>query len=82
MRGQLIVFVEGRGFGFLEPVDGGADVFVHVSEFHKAGLGEPVVGQWFNFETELGQGGKVRACDLRKLDQKVAEVEAAYAARE
>ena len=71
-----------RGFDFITPADGGRDVFVHVSAFHRAGLGEPECGEWFSFEVEMdSNSGKTRAADLRKLNQKAAEVEAAYATR-
>lgn len=36
-----------KGFGFIQPVDGGTDVFVHISAVERAGL------------TGLGEGQKV-----------------------
>lgn len=39
-----------KGFGFIEPTEGGGDVFVHVSAVERAGLGGLAEGQKVNFE--------------------------------
>ena len=41
-----------RGFGFIRPDGKSEDVFVHVSEFEKAGLSEPNEGDQVRFEIE------------------------------
>jgi CspA family cold shock protein len=40
-----------KGYGFLKPVDGGFDVYVHVDAVKRAGLAELKEGQMINFET-------------------------------
>ena len=39
-----------KGYGFIQPDDGGADVFVHVSAIERAGMSELNEGQKIGFE--------------------------------
>ena len=39
-----------KGFGFIQPNDGGNDVFVHISAVERAGLTGLAEGQKVNFE--------------------------------
>ncbi|WP_258187274.1 cold shock and DUF1294 domain-containing protein [Variovorax sp. WS11] len=55
-----------RGFGFLEPAQGGEDIFVHVKAF-RARAGRPQVGQLMSFEVELGPQGKKRARNVEPV---------------
>ena len=54
-----------KGFGFIQPEDGGKDVFVHISAVEQAGLGTLKEGQRVSFEvvTERGKSaaGKLQA---------------------
>jgi CspA family cold shock protein len=54
-----------KGYGFIQPDEGGADVFVHISAVQKAGLQSLREGQKISFETEKGRNGKVAAINLR-----------------
>jgi uncharacterized membrane protein YsdA (DUF1294 family)/cold shock CspA family protein len=49
-----------RGFGFIEPAQGGQEVFVHVKALARRGR-RLDVNQRVTFEVELGPGGKKRA---------------------
>lgn len=52
-----------RGFGFIEPVAGGQEIFVHIKAFH--GLRErPRAGQRVTFQVEIGPQGKKRAFNV------------------
>lgn len=52
-----------RGFGFIEPTQGGQEIFVHIKAFH--GLrGRPQTQQRVSFEVELGPQGKKRAAKV------------------
>ncbi len=55
-----------KGFGFIQPDDGGADVFVHISAVESAGLSTLNEGQKLSFEVERNQrSGKMAASRLQ-----------------
>ena len=53
-----------KGFGFIEPDDGGEDAFVHISAVEQAGLSTLQEGQKVNFEIQPGRNGKSSAENL------------------
>jgi len=56
-----------KGFGFIEPSDGGADVFVHISAVERAGLRSLNEGDKVSFELERDRkSGKMSAGQLQK----------------
>jgi CspA family cold shock protein len=55
-----------KGFGFIQPDDGGADVFVHISAVERAGMGSLSENQKVSFELEKDQrSGKMSAGQLQ-----------------
>ncbi len=55
-----------KGFGFIQPNDCGADVFVHISAVERSGLGSLGEGQKVSFELERDQrSGKMSAAQLQ-----------------
>ena len=52
-----------KGYGFVQPDDGGNDVFVHISAVEQAGLTGLAEGQPLEFSL-VERGGKVSATDL------------------
>ena len=57
-----------KGFGFIQPEDGSADVFVHISAVERAGIGNLNEGQKLSFEAVRDpRRGKVSAENLRAL---------------
>jgi CspA family cold shock protein len=54
-----------KGFGFIQPQDGGKDVFVHISAVEQAGLKTLNDGQTVSFELEQGRQGKTSAINLK-----------------
>jgi uncharacterized membrane protein YsdA (DUF1294 family)/cold shock CspA family protein len=65
-EGTLKTWNDERGFGFLEPAQGGEDIFVHVKAF-RARAGRPQIGQLMSFEVELGPQGKKRARNVEPV---------------
>jgi cold shock protein len=57
-----------KGFGFIEPEDGGADVFVHISAVERAGMSSLNEGQKISFEVMPGRDGKSSAENLAAAD--------------
>ena len=53
-----------KGFGFIEPDEGGEDAFVHISALERAGLSTLQEGQKVNFELQPGRNGKSSAENL------------------
>ena len=57
-----------KGFGFIQPDDGGADVFVHISAVERAGLNDLREGQKVSYEiTQDRRSGKSSADQLKAL---------------
>ena len=55
-----------KGFGFIQPDDGGQDVFVHISAVERAGLGTLREGQKVSYEVVPDRrSGKSSADNLR-----------------
>ena len=55
-----------KGYGFIQPDDGGKDVFVHVSALERAGLRSLVEGQKVSFEIQTDRRtGKSSASNLQ-----------------
>jgi CspA family cold shock protein len=55
-----------KGFGFIQPEDGGADVFVHISAVQRAGLPGLNEGQRVSYELQK-ERGKTAAVNLKSL---------------
>ena len=57
-----------KGFGFIQPEDGGTDVFVHISAVERAGLSNLAEGQRVSFEAKVDKmRGKTSAENLQVL---------------
>jgi CspA family cold shock protein len=65
-NGTVKWFNAQKGFGFIQPATGGADVFVHISAVERAGLGSLVEGQSISFEiVKDARTGKSSAGNLK-----------------
>ena len=55
-----------KGFGFVQPDDGGSDVFVHISAVERAGLSGLAEGQKISYESKVDtKRGKSSAENLK-----------------
>ena len=62
--GTVKWFNSTKGFGFIQPDDGGKDVFVHISAVEKAGLRGLNENQKVSFELQE-ERGKTAAVNLK-----------------
>jgi CspA family cold shock protein len=64
--GTVKWFNSTKGFGFIQPDNGGEDAFVHISAVERAGMREIVEGQKLSYELERdNKSGKMSATQLR-----------------
>jgi len=57
-----------KGFGFIQPEDGGKDAFVHVSAIERAGMGDLTEGQKISYELVADKrSGKMSADKLKAV---------------
>ena len=63
--GTVKWFNSQKGYGFIQPDEGGKDVFVHISAVEQAGLSGLNDGQKVTYELEEGRNGKVAASNLK-----------------
>lgn len=64
--GTVKWFNEQKGFGFIQPDDGGKDVFVHISAVERAGLRQLREGQKISYDLETDRRtGRVAAGNLQ-----------------
>jgi len=64
-HGTVKWFNAQKGYGFIQPQDGGKDIFVHISAVEQAGLRTLNDGQQVSFEIEQGRQGKTSAINLQ-----------------
>ena len=62
--GTVKWFNSAKGFGFIQPDDGGKDAFVHISAVERAGLPNLHEGQKVEYELTPGRDGKSSAENL------------------
>ncbi len=67
--GTVKFYSEAKGYGFIIPDGGGADIFVHVSALHRSGLETLEHGSKVSFGTEPDKRGKgPKAIEIRIED--------------
>ena len=66
-QGTVKWFNSQKGFGFIQPDDGGKDVFVHISAVERAGMSNLHEGQKISYEVVADRTGKSSADQLRAV---------------
>lgn len=64
-KGTVKWFNTSKGFGFIAPEDGGADVFVHISAVEASGMTGLADDMPIEYELIEGRDGRQMAGDLR-----------------
>jgi cold shock protein len=66
-NGTVKWFNPTKGYGFIQPENGGSDVFVHISALERAGLSTLNEGQKVSYELATNKG-KTSAANLKLLN--------------
>ncbi len=66
-NGTVKWFNTTKGYGFIEPDDGGKDVFVHISALHQSGIQQLNDGQKVSYEISVSRG-KEAASEIQLAD--------------
>ena len=64
--GTVKFFNTDKGYGFIQPEDGGKDSFVHISAVQAAGMQTLTQDQRVSYEIERGQNGRESAVNLQQ----------------
>ena len=65
-EGTVKFFNNQKGFGFIQPTDGGKDVFVHISAVERAGMSTLNEGQKVSYDV-VSERGKLAASNLQSI---------------
>lgn len=66
-NGKVKWYNQDKGYGFIEPDDGGKDVFLHKSALEKSKISNINDGQSVSYDLENGKNGKISAVNLTLL---------------
>ena len=66
-QGTVKFFNAQKGFGFIQPTDGGQDVFVHISAVERSGMNGLNEGQKISYEIAT-ERGRSAAVNLKSAD--------------
>jgi len=66
-NGKVKWFNASKGFGFIQPEDGGTDVFIHISALERAGLYTLNEGQRIAYDIAANKG-KTSAVNVKLID--------------
>ncbi|NNM77582.1 cold-shock protein [Sphingomonas sp. ID1715] len=65
ITGTVKFFNADKGYGFIQPEDGGTDAFVHISAVERAGMRTLDRDQRVSYELETDRRGKTSAVNLQ-----------------
>ncbi len=66
-EGTVKWFNPQKGYGFINPDDGGKDAFVHISAVERAGLTTLTEGQRVSYDLQPGRDGKTAAENIKVI---------------
>ncbi len=66
VTGKVKFFNTTKGFGFIQPDQGGQDAFVHISAVERSGLSTLTEGQAVTYELEKGRDGRTSAINIQE----------------
>ncbi|MGZ2413057.1 cold shock protein [Sphingomonas sp. F9_3S_D5_B_2] len=66
--GTVKFFNDSKGYGFIQPDDGGNDAFVHITAVERAGMRSLRQDQRVSYDLEEDRRGKTAAVNLKSAD--------------
>ncbi len=69
--GKVKWFNMTKGFGFIQPEEGGSDVFVHASALERSGIADLAEGQRVSYERAINKG-RTSAANLKLISADAA----------
>lgn len=66
--GTVKFFNDSKGYGFIQPDEGGNDAFVHISAVERAGMRSLSENQRVAYDLEEDRRGRASAVNLRSAD--------------
>jgi CspA family cold shock protein len=73
--GTVKFFNDSKGYGFIQPEDGGTDAFVHITAVERSGMQTLRQDQRLSYELEEDRRGKMSAVNLKSADQATPEAQ-------
>jgi CspA family cold shock protein len=67
--GTVKFFNENKGYGFIQPDEGGNDAFVHITAVERAGMRSLRENQRISYSLEQDQRGKMAAVNLKSAEE-------------
>jgi len=67
--GTVKFFNENKGYGFIQPDEGGQDAFVHITAVERAGMRSLRENQRLSYDLQQDQRGKTSAVNLKLADE-------------
>lgn len=71
--GTVKFFNEQKGYGFIQPDDGGQDAFVHISAVERAGLNSLRQNQRVSYDLQQDNRGKTSAVNLKPAEEALSQ---------
>jgi CspA family cold shock protein len=75
--GTVKFFNENKGYGFIQPDEGGQDAFVHITAVERAGMRSLRQDQRIAYDLQKDTRGKMAAVNLRSVEDSAGATEAA-----
>ena len=73
--GTVKFFNDAKGYGFIQPEDGGTDAFVHITAVERAGMHTLRQDQRVSYDMEEDRRGKMSAVNLKSADSATPEAQ-------
>jgi cold shock protein len=75
--GTVKFFNEHKGYGFIQPDEGGNDAFVHITAVERSGMRTLRQNQRISYDLQQDNRGKMSAVNLKSTDEEATQEAAA-----